>query len=145
MFREPLLLAFHRNDKLAAVKSIGPQQVKSRRLILLSSAADLARDKILANLQAWGYRPEKTLEVTNLAQAFDFVANGDGIAAVRASVGRFEPKGIVLRSLAGLPMLDVGLAYRRDIRSPLVRNLLQVAREVFAQERERMMQSTQKP
>jgi hypothetical protein len=41
-------------------------------------------------------------------------------------------------------MLDVGLAYRRDIRSPLVRNLLRIVHEVFAEEREQMMQSRQK-
>jgi DNA-binding transcriptional LysR family regulator len=142
--REPLLLAFQRDDKLAAAKSILPRQLKSRRLVLLSSAADLAHDKILAGLQAWGYRPEKTLDVISLAQAFDFVASGEVIAVVRASAGRFESKRIVFRSLSALPMLDVGLAYRRDIRSPLVRNLLRIVHEVFAEERAQMMQSSQK-
>ncbi len=41
-------------------------------------------------------------------------------------------------------MLDTGIAYRRDIRSPLVRNLLRVVREVFAEERSRMMENRQK-
>jgi DNA-binding transcriptional LysR family regulator len=84
------------------------------------------------------------LDVISLAQAFDFVASGEGIAVVRASSGRFESKRIVLRSLPALPMLDVGLAYRRDIRSPLVRNLLQIAHEVFAEERAQMIQSSHK-
>jgi DNA-binding transcriptional LysR family regulator len=142
--REPLLLAFQRDDKLASAKSILPRQLKNRRLVLLSSGADLAHDKILAGLQAWGYRPEKTLDVISLVQAFDFVASGEGVAVVRASSGRFESKRVVLRSLPGLPMLDVGFAYRRDIRSPLVRNLLRIVHEVFAEERAQMMQSSQK-
>jgi hypothetical protein len=57
---------------------------------------------------------------------------------------RFESKRVVLRSLPGLPMLDVGLAYRRDIRSPLVRNLLRIAHEVFAEERAQMIEGSQK-
>ena len=125
--REPLLLALPRDDKLATAKSIAPRQLKNQRLVLLSSAADLAHDKILAGLQAWGYRPERTVDVISLIQAFDFVASSEGIAVVRASSERFGSKRIVLRPLPELPMLDVGLAYRRDIRSPLVRNLLEVA------------------
>ncbi len=142
--REPLLLAVQRDDKLATAKSILPRQLTNRRLVLLSSTADLAHDKILEGLRAWGYRPDRTLEVISLAQAFDFVASGEGIAVVRTSTARFEPKGIVLRPLPGLPMLDVGLAYRRDIRSPLVRNLLRIAHEVFAEERTQMIESSQK-
>ncbi len=142
--REPLLLALPRHDKLAAVKSIAPRQLKNQRLVLLSSTADLAHDKVLEGLRVWGYRPERTLDVITLVQAFDFVASGEGIAVVRASSVRFESKRIVLRSLPGLPMLDVGLAYRRDIRSPLVRNLLRIAHEVFAEERAQMIQSSQK-
>lgn len=142
--REPLLLAFQQDDKLATAKSILPRQLKSRRLVLLSPAADLAHDKILAGLQAWGCRPEKTLDVISLVQAFDFVASGEGVAVVRASAGRFESKRIVFRSLPALLMLDVGFVYRRDIRSPLVRNLLRIVHEVFAEERAQMMQSSQK-
>ena len=47
--REPLLLVLPPHDKLATVKSIAPRQLKNRRLVLLSSAADLAHDKILAS------------------------------------------------------------------------------------------------
>ena len=142
--REPLLLALPRHDKLARLKSIAPRQLKNQRLVLLSQAADLAHDKILAGLQAWGYRPEKTLDVISLVQAFDFVASGEGVAVVRASSGRFESKRVVLRSLPDLPMLDIGLTYRRDIRSPLVRNLLRIVHEIFADERAHMMEGRQK-
>ena len=141
---EPLLLVLPPHDRLATVKSIAPRQLKNQRLVLLSSAADLAHDKILAGLQAWGYRPERTVDVISLIQAFDFVASGEGIAVVRASSERFGSKRIVLRPLPELPMLDVGLAYRRDIRTPLVRNLLEVAREVFAKERKKMIEHIQR-
>src|SRR5713101_5989974 len=144
VFREPVLLAISRNDKLASAKSILPEELKDRTLVLLSDTADLARDRILVGLQGWGYRPEKILNVISLAHAFDFVAAGEGIAVLHASASRFESRKIILRSVPELPMLDTGIAYRRDIRSPLVRNLLRVVREVFAEERSWMIEHRQK-
>jgi LysR family hca operon transcriptional activator len=140
IFREPMVLVFPRNDKLGRSKAVTPTQLKKRRLIVLSSGADLAHDKILAGLATWGFRPEKVLEVINLGHVLDFVGDGEGVAVVRASAGRFESKTVAFRPMPALPTLDVGLAYRRDVRSPLVRNLLEVAREVFARERERMLE-----
>jgi DNA-binding transcriptional LysR family regulator len=138
--REPIVLVLPRNDKLAKSKAVTPAQLKERRLILLSAGADLAHDRILASLETWGYRPERMLEVINLGQALDFVGAGEGFAVVRASASRFESKAVAFRPMPALPTLDVGLAYRRDVRSPLVRNLLEVAREVFARERKRMIE-----
>jgi len=142
IFREPMVLVFPRNDKLGKSKAVTPAQLKKRRLILLSAGADLAHNKILAGLESWGYRPETVLEVINLGQLFDFVGAGEGIAFVRASAGRFESKTLAFRPMPALPTLDVGLGYRRDVRSPLVRNLLEVAREVFARERKQMIEDT---
>lgn len=139
VFRESLILALPRNDKLASTKRIIPAQLNPRQLILLSPSADLARDRILAGLRTWGYRPEKIIDVVTLPQVFDFVAAGDGFAVLRESAQRFQSKKIVFRSVLGLPTLDTGIAYRRDIRTPLVRNLIRVAREVFAEERGKMI------
>ena len=141
VFREPVLLAISRNDKLAWTMEIAPEQLKDRRLILLADAADRAHDKILGGIQTWGFRPEKILNVMSLAQALDFVAAGEGIAVLRASSERFESKKVILRSVPGLPSLDIGIVYRRNIRTPLVRNLLRVAREVFTEERTRITPS----
>ena len=140
IFREPMALVFPRNDKLGKSKAVTPAQLRERRLILLSAGADLAHDRILASLETWGYRSERVLEVISLGQALDFVGAGEGVTVVRASAIRFESKTIAHRPMPNLPMLDVGLAYRRDVRSPLVRNLLEVTREVFAKERKKMIE-----
>lgn len=141
IFREPMVLLFSRNDKLGKLKGLTPAQLKQRRLIILSSGADLAHDRIITGLETWGYHPERVLEVISLGQILDFVGGGEGVAVVRASTGRFESKTVAFRPMPALPTLDVGLAYRRDVRSPLVRNLLEVAREVFATERKKMIEN----
>jgi LysR family hca operon transcriptional activator len=144
IFREPMVLVLPRDDKLAISKTVTPAQLKGRRLILISASADLAHDKILMDLENWGYRPERVVEVISLGQMLDFVGSGEGIAVARASAGRFESKAIAFRPMAALPTLDVGLGYRRDVRSPLVRNLLEVARDVFARERKKMIEDAPK-
>ncbi len=111
------------------------------RWALSGRETDRAHDKILSGIQTWGFCPEKILNVMSLAQALDFVAAGEGIAVLRASSERFESKKVILRSVPGLPSLDIGIVYRRNIRTPLVRNLLRVAREVFTEERTRIMRS----
>ena len=144
IFREPMMLVLSRDDKLGRSKAVTPAQLRKHSLILLSAGADLAHDKILAGLESWGFHPEKIVEVISLGQALDFVGAGEGVAVVRTSARHFESKNIVLRPMPALPMLEVGLAYRRDIRSPLVRNLLEVAREVFAEERKGMIENRPK-
>src|SRR5256885_678284 len=54
VFREPVLLAVRRNDKLASAKTILPEELKDRTLVLLSDTPNLARDRILVGLQGWG-------------------------------------------------------------------------------------------
>jgi DNA-binding transcriptional LysR family regulator len=138
--QEPLFLAFASRDKLTTHKSISARQLKGKRLVLLSSTVDLARETILERLGVWGYAPEKILDVVSITQAFEFVASSEGISIVRASAARSEPKGVIFKPLSDLPMLDFGLVYRRDIRSPQVRNLLRIAHEAFEEERRRMIQ-----
>jgi len=138
IYREHLVLAFPRNDKLGTARNIAPEQLSERPLVLLAAIADLSHQQIMHGLYGWGYRPKKVLETLSLAQAIEFVASGEALGIFRESVGRFESKKLILKSVHGLPTVDTGIAYRRDIRSPLVRNVLTVAREVFATERSRI-------
>jgi DNA-binding transcriptional LysR family regulator len=139
IYREPLVLGVPRNDRLATARNIGSDQLNGRPLVLLAATADLAHGQILDGLHDWGYRPTKVLETLSLAQAFDFVGSGEAIGIFRESARRFESKRLILKSVDGLPTVDTGIAYRRDIRSALVRNLLSIAREVFATERNRII------
>ena len=77
VFREPVVLAIPRDDRLASVKNIAPEELKGRPLVLVSRDADLAYDKTLSGLQAWGYRPDKIFDVLTVQQVVDFVAAGE--------------------------------------------------------------------
>jgi DNA-binding transcriptional LysR family regulator len=140
VFRESIALAVSRYDCLASRKTIVPEELMQRPLVLLSDQADLAHDKILIGMQEWGYRPEKIFHVLSLVQALDFVETGEAIAALRGKLGRFGSKKVVTKSIRGMPTVDTGIVYRRHIRSPLVRNLLRIAREVFSEERVRLIE-----
>jgi len=61
----------------------------------------------------------------SLTQALDFVAAGEAIAVPRESSNRFESKNVALRSVPGLPSLDIGIVDTVERRIP---NLCDVSR-----------------
>ena len=138
IYREPLLFAVPRKSRMATVKHIQPAHLKDTRLILITGNADIAHETILNRLHAWGYRPEKVIPVMTLPHALDVVAAGEGIAILRAYAERIDWKGVILQPVPDLPMLDIGLAYRRNNRAAMITNLIQTARQVFEEERTRM-------
>ena len=141
VLRESIALAVSRDDSLASRKTVVPEELIQRPLVLLSDEADLAHDKILIGIQDWGYRPEKVFHVLSLVQALDFVQTGEAVGALRGNLGWYSSRKVVTKSIPGMPTVDTGIVYRRQIRSPLVRNLLRIAREVFSEERDRMLES----
>jgi DNA-binding transcriptional LysR family regulator len=141
VLRESIALAVSRDDGLASRKTIVSGQLIQRPLVLLSDQADLAHDKILTGIRDWGYLPEKVFNVMSLVQALDFVETGEAVGALRRNLGRFASTKVVTKSILGMPTVDTGIVYRRQIRSPLVRNLLRIAREVFFEERARMIET----
>jgi DNA-binding transcriptional LysR family regulator len=141
VLRESIALAVSRDDSLASRKTVVPEELIQRPLVLLSDQADLAHDKILTGIRDWGYRPEKVFHVMSLVQALGFVETGEVVGALRGNLGRFGSTKVVPISIPGMPTVDTGIVYRRRIRSPLVRNLLRVARELFSEERARMIET----
>jgi len=140
VLREPIALAVSRDDVLASRKTVGPKELVQRPLVLLSEQAEPAHDKILIAIQNWGYRPEKVFHVLSIMQALDFVQTGEAVGALRGYLVRLGSKKVVAKWIPELPTVDTGIVYRRRVRSPLVRNLLWVAREVFSEERARMIE-----
>ena len=72
-------------------------------------------------------------------QVMDYILHENGVGIVRDHAKRWQTDAIALRPLVGLPAIYTGLAYRRDNRSPLVRNLARLVRQIFALERQRMV------
>jgi DNA-binding transcriptional LysR family regulator len=141
VLRESIALAVSRDDSLASHKTVVPEELIKCPLVLLSDQADLAHDKILIGIRDWGYRPEKVFHVMGLVQALSFVETGEVVGALRGNLGRFGSTKVVPISIPGMPTVDTGIVSRRRIRSPLVRNLLRIAREVFFEERARMIET----
>lgn len=133
--REHIELAIARNDFLASRTTLLPKELIERPLVLLSNQADLAHDKILAAIQNWGYRAKKIFHVLTVMQALDFVEAGEAVGALRGQFARLVSRQVVSKAIPGLPSVDTAIVYRRQPRSPLVRNLLRIAREVFSEER----------
>lgn len=139
VFREPVVLAVPNNDRLALAGDVTPEQLKGRPLVLPSGMADVAHEKILRSLHEWGYRPEKIIDVHCISQALGFVAASEAVAVVPGSARGLKSDNVVVKSIPGVSAVEIGIAYRPDLRNPLVRNLIHAARDVFAGERSRMI------
>jgi len=135
--REPTALVLPANQ-IQSPTQVTPERIQDRTLVLVSERADLAYQKFLAGLKSWGYRPPSIQPVLTAAQALDFVGAGNGVAAVRTSVRKLHTKGISYCLVEDLPWLDAAIAYRRNIRTPVVRNFLEVVRREFSEERNKM-------
>jgi DNA-binding transcriptional LysR family regulator len=138
---EPIVLAISEKDVLASAKIIRPEQIQQRTLVLVSDEGDLAHHNIIAALASRGFHPRRVQPVWTTSQALDFVAAEQCIGVVRASATRFRVKGITYCPTVDLPMLDVGIAYRRATLTPPIRNFLRVVRQEFTAERKKMKES----
>jgi DNA-binding transcriptional LysR family regulator len=134
---EPIVVAISEKDVVASVKIIRPEQIQQRTLVLVSEG-DLAHQKIINALASRGFHPRNVQPVWTASQALDFVAAEQYIGVVRASATRFRVKGITYCPTVDLPMLDVGIAYRRATLMPPIRNFLRVVCQEFTAERKKM-------
>jgi hypothetical protein len=103
------MLAVSEKDVLASGRTIEPQDINHRTLVLVSDEADLAHHKIIADLASRGYLPKRVQPVLTASQALDFVAAEQSIAAVRAGVARFRTNGVIYRPIEGFPMFATGV------------------------------------
>ncbi len=137
--QEPLALAIPASHPLASATAITLEQLHGHTLALVPSEVDLSAGKLSEKLHALRCRPARILEVTAVAQALELVQAGEVVALLRAHYRDWKLGSVVFRPVPELSKLDAGLAYRRDDRSPHVRTLVHLAKEVFALERKQRM------
>ncbi|MDO4239787.1 LysR substrate-binding domain-containing protein [Micrococcus sp.] len=76
-----------------------------------------------------GFRPRLVQRAGESATVLAFVAAGMGVAVVPEGVQELAPPGAVaFRPIAGMPTVDLAVAHRADVRSPLVPAFLDLLR-----------------
>ena len=132
---EPLVLAAPQGLEalqqcdIANIASL--QDVAEQPLIIFPRhLAPALHDAILACFHDAGLTPRIAQEAIQMQTIIGLVSAGMGIALVPQSVSNLKRPGVEYRHLAGkTPLVETGLAWRRDNTSPVLRAFLELLRK----------------
>ena len=99
-------------------------------IIFPRKSAPALHDAILSCFHEAGLSPEIGQEAIQMQTIVSLVSAGMGLALVPQSVSNLMRPGVEYRALAGpTPLVELGLAWRRDNASPVLRGFLELLRK----------------
>jgi len=112
----------------------GPVDLRTLRtlplIIFPRKSAPALHDAILSCFHEAGLSPEIGQEAIQMQTIVSLVSAGMGLALVPQSVSNLMRPGVEYRALAGpTPLVELGLAWRRDNASPVLRGFLELLRK----------------
>ena len=127
---EPMLVVLPRTHRLARKRSVPLGALAGETFILHPRAiAPGLYDAIIAAFQRAGFTPKLGQEAPTFDSMVHMVAAGFGVTLVPQSIQQIRAKGIVYLPIEGKGLSSpISLAYRRNDRSPAVRNFIALAR-----------------
>lgn len=130
------------SEPLVVAAPYGLKALRGKHSVPLSCLGDLPliifprriapalHDAILTCFHEAGLTPRIAQEAIQMQTIVGLVSAGMGIALVPQSVSNLKRPGVEYRSLAGkAPVVETGLAWRRDNRSPVLRAFLELLRK----------------
>ena len=124
---EPLVLALPADSKLAtATRKVSLKSFAGLPLIICPRRlAPALHDQILGCFREAGLTPSIEQEAIQMQTIVGLVAAGMGIALVPQSVSNLKRPGVEYRALKeASPLVEIGLAWRRDNTSPVLQSFL---------------------
>jgi LysR family transcriptional regulator, hca operon transcriptional activator len=125
LVKEPLVVVLPGDHRLAALKSVNPQDLPGETFVSVSDTAPVLRGVIDDFLKRSGINIKPDDEVDHLAMAMSLIASTGGVALLPAYAENFLPSSVTSRSLQGeAPTVDLVLGYKRSNKSPILQLLL---------------------
>ncbi|MGI9075518.1 MAG: LysR substrate-binding domain-containing protein [Bryobacteraceae bacterium] len=127
--REPFILLVPARHPLASRHRFSLEDLRDEHFIVYSRRlAPGFHDLTMSILNNAGVTPKIAQEAGEMYTIVSLVAAGLGIAILPQSVSLFGISGVVTRNLPpGLPPSDIGIAVRKNERSPVVRLFTELA------------------
>ena len=134
VMQEPLLVAAGTSHRLAAAPDASLRDLAGEAIIGFDRRVSPSLHAVLAGmLGAEGVTYDPIIEATEYATILGFVAAGEGVAMVPASVRTFQPPGLTyVRLLEGWASVPLLLLTRAGEPLPLVAQALEVVAELYA-------------
>jgi DNA-binding transcriptional LysR family regulator len=130
LVEEPMLIVLPQWHPRAGDRSVPLAALAPETLILFPRTIGPGlHDAIIASCQRAGFTPKVGQEAPQISTTVHMVAAGFGVSIVPQSIARIRLEGVVYVRIEGeAPRAPISLAYRRDDRSPIVRNFVASAR-----------------
>src|SRR3984885_5847569 len=133
LIKEPLVAALPSGHRLAARKSIRPQDIAGETYIAPVKAAPALKAVIEGYAARSGIALTPAYEAENLSMAMSLVASTGGITLLPRYAENLLSPGVVTRPLQGeIPTIDLVLGYSQSNTSPLLKRFLARADEMAA-------------
>jgi len=127
---EPMMIVLpewhpHAGDRSMSLAALAPETL----ILFPRTIGPGLHDAIIASCQRAGFSPKLGQEAPQISTTVHMVAAGFGVSIVPQSIARIRLEGVVYIRIEGeAPRAPISLAYRRDDRSPIVRNFVASAR-----------------
>ncbi|MBI4443740.1 MAG: LysR family transcriptional regulator [Acidobacteria bacterium] len=131
ILREQLVVALPKNHHLSTRRNIPLRALVNDTLIVLPLHMSVGRYGLVAEMcRRAGFSLRDVHEVDNIHTMLELVGSGFGVALMRASVQDVRRKDVVFRQLRHSPIVETGIAYRRENRSNILSLFVGVSKEV---------------
>jgi DNA-binding transcriptional LysR family regulator len=131
VLEEPLVVCAPKGTLPAGEKPVDLKTLRQLPLIIFPrKSAPALHDAILSCFHEASLSPEVKQEAIQMQTIVSLVSAGMGLALVPQSVSNLMRPGVEYRALAGpTPLVELGLAWRRDNASPVLRGFLELLRK----------------
>ena len=131
VLEEPLVLCLPAGVLPAGDEPVDLKTLRELPLIIFPrKSAPALHDAILSCFHEAGLSPEIGQEAIQMQTIVSLVSAGMGLALVPQSVSNLMRPGVEYRALASpTPLVELGLAWRRDNLSPVLRGFLELLRK----------------
>lgn len=137
LLREPIVAALPQGHPLAKRAEVPLAELAGEPFVLFHRSEQPSyADVVLEVCAKAGFRPRLAQEATEVQTAIGLVGAGFGVCLVPEAVHGLRRPGVVYRPLRRpVPMTELVAIYRRDNRSPALREFLNAARTGFPRNR----------
>lgn len=137
LVEEPLVIALPDFHALAHRRRLPLQALAGEPFVLFGRPLNpLFHDEVISACHDAGFSPDVVQEAGEMPTIVSLVAAGLGVSLVPASMERLRTDGVVYVPLQGRGVrIAIALAWHREHPSPLVVNLVRVARETWTSRR----------
>ena len=133
LVKEPLKVILPSNHRLAALKTIRPQDLLGETFVTVSNTAPVLRGVIDNYLKRSGIRITPAHEADHVTMGMSLIASTGGVGLLPAYAQNFLPSSITSRPLRGdTPTIELVLGYKRSNESPVLKLLVSRLEELVA-------------